>query len=202
MAAVMSGLDLKVGFPSFVRGRDSSRSNSTRGTSLDSRVSSLRPGRSNSPKRRWLSPNARGQAADSGKPAVTNKKDTSPTTNATKEPSPESRPGSPEVETKSSAPGEARLEKDHFDNENNPIETSDEDVGDSTSSDDEAGHEDDSDVKRGRKKTVDKEPATNPGERQLTTTKTAPVFRTYSTSLCFTLFSLSSRLLVPCRSFL
>ncbi|PYI07605.1 hypothetical protein BO78DRAFT_417471 [Aspergillus sclerotiicarbonarius CBS 121057] len=181
MAAVMSGLDLKVGFPSFVRGRDSSRSNSTRGASLDSRVSSLRPGRSNSPKRRWLSPNARGQVADPGKPAVTpavtSKKDTSPTTNVTKEPSPESRPGSPEVEAKSSAPGEARLEKDHFDNENNPIETSDEDVGESTSSDDEAGHEDDSDVKRGRKKTVDKDPPASTGQRQLTTTKTAPVFR-------------------------
>lgn len=181
MAAVMSGLDLKVGFPSFVRGRDSSssRSNATRGTSLDSRVSSLRPARSSSPKRRWLNPNTRGPVADPVKPpVVASKKETSPMVPATKEPTnPDSRPGSPEPEAKSSAPGEERLEKDRFDSENNPIETSDEDADESTSSDEDAVHEDDSDVKRGRKKAVEQEIPTNPGPKPLTTTKTAPEFR-------------------------
>ncbi|EHA22690.1 hypothetical protein ASPNIDRAFT_206524, partial [Aspergillus niger ATCC 1015] len=182
MAAVMSGLDLKVGFPSFVRGRDSSRSNATRGTSLDSRVSSLRPTRSSSPKRRWLNPNTRGPAVDPVKqPVVTTKKETTPMAPAAKEPTnPDSRPGSPEPEAKSSAPGEERLEKDRFDSENNPIETSDEDADESTSSDEEAVHEDDSDVKRGRKKAVEQEVPVNTGPKPLTTTKTAPEFRTYT----------------------
>ena len=97
---------------------------------------------------------------------------------ATKEPTnPDSRPGSPEPEAKSSAPGEERLEKDRFDSENNPIETSDEDADESTSSDEDAVHEDDSDVKRGRKKAVEQEIPTNPGPKPLTTTKTAPEFR-------------------------
>ncbi|OJJ76532.1 hypothetical protein ASPBRDRAFT_39015 [Aspergillus brasiliensis CBS 101740] len=178
MAAVMSGLDLKVGFPSFVRGRDSSRSNATRGTSLDSRVSSLRPGRSSSPKRRWLNPNTRGPVADPVKPVVSSKKETSPMVPATPEPpNPDSRPGSPEPEAKLSAPGEERLEKDRFDSENNPIETSDEDADESTSSDEEAVHEDDSDVKRGRKKAVEQDVPTVTAPKPLTTTKTAPEFR-------------------------
>lgn len=100
---------------------------------------------------------------------------------AAKEPTnSDSRPGSPEPEAKSSAPGEERLEKDRFDSENNPIETSDEDVDESTSSDEEAVHEDDSDVKRGRKKAVEQEVPVNTGPKPLTTTKTAPEFRTYS----------------------
>ncbi|KAL3262497.1 hypothetical protein ABHI18_002716 [Aspergillus niger] len=179
MAAVMSGLDLKVGFPSFVRGRDSSRSNATRGTSLDSRVSSLRPARSSSPKRRWLNPNTRGPVADPVKqPVVTTKKEIIPMAPAAKEPTnSDFRPGSPEPEAKSSAPGEERLEKDRFDSENNPIETSDEDADESTSSDEEAVHEDDSDVKRGRKKAVEQEVPVNTGPKPLTTTKTAPEFR-------------------------
>ncbi|GCB18810.1 uncharacterized protein C167.05 [Aspergillus awamori] len=179
MAAVMSGLDLKVGFPSFVRGRDSSRSNATRGTSLDSRVSSLRPARSSSPKRRWLNPNTRGPVADPVKQSVvTTKKEIIPMAPAAKEPTnSDSRPGSPEPEAKSSAPGEERLEKDRFDSENNPIETSDEDADESTSSDEEAVHEDDSDVKRGRKKAVEQEVPVNTGPKPLTTTKTAPEFR-------------------------
>ncbi|PWY74437.1 hypothetical protein BO70DRAFT_106957 [Aspergillus heteromorphus CBS 117.55] len=191
MAAVMSGLDLKVGFPSFVRGRDSSRSNSTRGTSLDSHVSSPRPARSSSPRRRWLSPNARAQIQlpDPAKPAVTPKKEPSPMDTAAavsdKNPSPDPTPDStpeppqalPEGDAKSSAPGEQRLEKDHFDSENNPIETSDEDGDESnSSSDDDTSQEDDPEsVERGRKQAVDEGPPVVP--RPLTTTKTAPVFR-------------------------
>ncbi|PYH99611.1 adenine nucleotide alpha hydrolases-like protein [Aspergillus ellipticus CBS 707.79] len=192
MAAVMSGLDLKVGFPSFVRGRDSSRSNTTRGTSLDSQVPSVRPGRaysgrSSSPRRRWLSPNSRGQITDPGKPATPatpSKKETSPMESTDKEPTPAPTPEPPQVvqpvvpegDAKSSAPGEERLEKDHFDSENNPIETSDEDGDDSISSDDDASQEDDPEtVERGRKQVVDADPPVI--ARPLTTTKTAPIFR-------------------------
>ncbi|RAK76615.1 universal stress protein family domain protein [Aspergillus fijiensis CBS 313.89] len=231
MAAVMSGLDIKVGFPSFVRGRDSGRSSSSRGNSLDSRTPALRSTRSSSPKRRWLSPGSRNQSVDTAKPILESPKESpnenpmeklkeskeSPKekqaekpTESTKEPlkaTPNEKPkesvavGSapkvsppptppatsqpavppppapqspPEADANSSAPGEQRLEKDHYDSENNPIETSDEDGDEMSSSDDESPDRESEENKRGRKETVDHEPARIAPR---TTTKTAPVFQ-------------------------
>ncbi|RAL10643.1 universal stress protein family domain protein [Aspergillus homomorphus CBS 101889] len=232
MAAVMSGLDIKVGFPSFVRGRDSGRSSSSRGNSLDSRVPSLRSTRSSSPKRRWLSPGSRNQPADAAKPILESPKESPnenpmdkrkeskeppkehtaekptesvqdpiketpkespkegltiasapkvsppPTPQATPQATtqPPSAPQSPtEADASFSAPGEQRLEKDRFDSENNPIETSDEDGDELSSSDDEESPDRASEeAKRGRKETVDHEPAK---VAQRTTTKTAPAFQ-------------------------
>ncbi|KAE8144126.1 hypothetical protein BDV25DRAFT_167603 [Aspergillus avenaceus] len=138
MAAVMSGLDLRVGLPSFSRGRTSARNSSTRGTSLDSRLS---------PKNRWLSPSSRSPAAQPTKPAEKAK----PTEPEVKQQPvrPANRRQSSEDDVKSPA-GEGRLEKDVYDSENNLIETSDEEADDSSSSDDEAG------ATRGRKKTPDR----------------------------------------------
>ncbi|KAH8427452.1 universal stress protein family domain protein [Aspergillus melleus] len=158
MAAVMSGLDLKVGLPSFTRGRDSSRNNTARGTSLDSRLSSSRLGRSSSPRNRWLGSSSRNSSSNPGKPAPEKPKpveiETVDKPQATPTPVPAPAPGhrreTSDPDRKPSTSGDERLEKDMYDSENNPIETSDEEADDSSSSDD-----DDSTAERGRKATVD-----------------------------------------------
>ena len=160
VAAMMSGLDLKVGLPSFTsRGRDSVRHGSARGSSLDSRLPSrLGAGRSISPRNRWLSSNPLSLATStfkSNKSATDNKgkvigmdkrlSDTGSLSAHSKTGS-----GRRSSDAASLSPGDERLEKDMYDSENNPIaETSDEeDYDDSSSSDDES-------VARGRKVSID-----------------------------------------------
>ncbi|KAB8235538.1 universal stress protein family domain protein [Aspergillus alliaceus] len=143
MAAVMSGLDLRVGLPSFTRGRTSSRNSSSRGTSLDSRLS---------PKNRWLSPSSRSPAAQPVKPTPAAEKPKPTETESSSKPQP-LRPAArlqpSDDDVRSPPAGDERLEKDVYDSENNLIESSEEEVDDSTS-DDEVSSE------RGRKKNSDR----------------------------------------------
>ncbi|KAE8357126.1 hypothetical protein BDV27DRAFT_171142 [Aspergillus caelatus] len=156
MAAVMSGLDIRVGLPSFTRGRSSSRNNSARGTSLDSRLS---------PKNRWLSPSSRSPASQSTKPTAEKPKPTETEIAGKQQPArPAARRQSSDDNVRSPTPGDERLEKDMYDSENNLIETSEEEVDDSTSSDDEASSE------RGRKKTPDR--ATPIGDNETSSSTT------------------------------
>ncbi|KAE8379926.1 hypothetical protein BDV26DRAFT_279995 [Aspergillus bertholletiae] len=157
MAAVMSGLDIRVGLPSFTRGRSSSRNNSARGTSLDSRLS---------PKNRWLSPSSRSPAAQPTKRAAEKPKPIEAETVAGKQqPSrPAARRQTSDDDVRSpTTPADERLEKDLYDSENNLIETSEEEVDDSTS-DDEASSE------RGRKKTPDRATPVGDNETSPSTT--------------------------------
>ncbi|KAE8409353.1 hypothetical protein BDV37DRAFT_237260 [Aspergillus pseudonomiae] len=155
MAAVMSGLDIRVGLPSFTRGRSSSRNNSARGTSLDSRMS---------PKNRWLSPSSRSPASQSTKPTVEKPKPTEMESTGKQQPArPAARRQSSDDDVRSPTLGDERLEKDMYDSENNLIETSEEEIDDSTSSDDEASSE------RGRKKTSDRAPPIGDNETSLST---------------------------------
>lgn len=161
MAAVMSGLDLKVGLPSFTRGRDSSRNNTQRGTSLDSRLSTSRLGRSSSPRNRWLGSSSRNSSTNPGKPAPEKSKlvesanaekpqaTPTPALAPAPTPAPVQSGETADADRKPSTSGDERLEKDMYDSENNPIETSDEEADDSSSSDD------DSSTERGRKPSVD-----------------------------------------------
>ncbi|OGM44919.1 universal stress protein family domain protein [Aspergillus bombycis] len=156
MAAVMSGLDIRVGLPSFTRGRSSSRNNSARGTSLDSRLS---------PKNRWLSPSSRSPASQSTKPTAEKSKPTEIESASKQQPvRPAARRQSSDDDVRSPTPGDERLEKDMYDSENNLIETSEEEVDDSTSSDDEASSE------RGRKKTPDRATPIGDNETSFSTT--------------------------------
>ena len=159
VAAMMSGLDLKVGLPSFAsRGRDSVRHGSARGSSLDSRLPSrLGVGRSISPRNRWLSSNplslatstfkSNKSATDKGKVIGMDKR-LSDTGSLSSHPKAGSGRGSSDAGSLS--PGDERLEKDMYDSENNPIaETSDEEEYDESSS------SDDESVGRGRKVSID-----------------------------------------------
>ena len=147
MAAVMGGFDLKA-IPTLSRGRDTTRRISPRGLSLGSKSSSA--GRSLSPKGgRWLSPNPLNFAFRSGR-LVTDKgkvidKDSAYrhlTDDALSKsggslanlPRPASRQGSD-----NDGQANERLEKDMYDSENNPIETSEEEV-DTSSSEDDSSH--------------------------------------------------------------
>ncbi|KAE8352521.1 hypothetical protein BDV28DRAFT_165470 [Aspergillus coremiiformis] len=141
MAAVMSGLDLRVGLPSFTRGRSSSQNSSTRGTSLDSRLS---------PKNRWLSPSSRSPASQSKLTAEKPKPTETENTVKQQPPRPVTHRQSSDDDVRLSAPGNERLEKDIYDSESNLIETSEEEADDSSSSDDEDSSE------RGRKETPDR----------------------------------------------
>ncbi|KKK14619.1 hypothetical protein ARAM_007212 [Aspergillus rambellii] len=157
MAAVMSGLDLKVGLPSFSRGRDSNGTSSTRGNSLDSRLpASARP-RSSSPRRRWLNSNLRISRPDSPKPTLDNAKvnKAEPMDEKSLD-SRASRRGPLETNARTSASGDDHLEKDLYDNnENKPIESSEEEEEEeenSSSSDEDLSPNNSSeDVKRGRR---------------------------------------------------
>ncbi|KAL4870090.1 hypothetical protein BDV12DRAFT_195696 [Aspergillus spectabilis] len=154
MAAVMSGFDLKVGLPSFSRGRDSSRGTSKRGTSLDSHLpSQSRRAQSGSPTRRLPNSNLRSSISGPPKPA-------SDTTNASKAEAADekllqsstTRRGSAETDAKASASGDERL----YDSDNNASESSEEE--EESSSDEETGSENTSeDVKRGRTKVADRD---------------------------------------------
>lgn len=159
VAAMMSGLDLKVGLPSFAsRGRDSVRHGSARGSSLDSRLPSrLGVGRSVSPRNRWLSSNplslatstfkSNKSATEKGKVIGMDKR-LSDTGSLSTQPKAGSGRGS--SDGGSLSPGDERLEKDMYDSENNPIaETSDEEEYDESSS------SDDESVSRGRKVSID-----------------------------------------------
>ncbi|KAL2851963.1 hypothetical protein BJY01DRAFT_260316 [Aspergillus pseudoustus] len=153
MAAVMSGLDLKVGLPSFSRGRDSSRNNSKRGTSLDSHLPSpARRAQSGSPARRLPSANLRSSVRETPKPTADDKKESKPEAVDEKHLNPPPiRRGSSETDARASASGDERL----YDSDNNRSETSDEEE---SSSDDETSSENNSeDVKRGRKKASDRD---------------------------------------------
>ncbi|EAW14170.1 universal stress protein family domain protein [Aspergillus clavatus NRRL 1] len=178
MAAMMSGLDLKVGLPSFARGRAPGRQSSTRGTSLDSRLAP-RKGRSGSPKNRWLSTNppnlssskpGKSPVPDKGKSSAMNNAHTnlsdpdlhksvgSSTGGVT---SPVVPAESPDAEEKPVAPtGDERLAKDLYDSENNPMESS-EDEPDEPSSSSSSSSDDDGDAEpeRGRKKPANVTPS-------------------------------------------
>ncbi|KAL2811070.1 hypothetical protein BJX63DRAFT_295874 [Aspergillus granulosus] len=152
MAAVMSGLDLKVGLPSFSRGRDSSRNNSKRGTSLDSHLPSpARRAHSGSPARRLPSSNPRISVRETPKPATDDKKEIKPETSDEKNPNPPpGRRGSSETDARGSASGDERL----YDSDNNPSESSDEE---SSSDDDSSSENTSEDLKRGRNKVSDRD---------------------------------------------
>ncbi|KAL4893214.1 hypothetical protein BDV59DRAFT_33428 [Aspergillus ambiguus] len=153
MAAVMSGLDLSFNLPSFSRGRDSGRSSSRRGNSLDSRFSTPRFARSSSPKNRAVSPTPRHPPPPAAKPAVAvEKPKQADMETGRKEENPAPQTDSPESVVKPPTPEDERLEKDKYDSENNPIESSDED-DDSSSSEDE---ESPPDVTRGRTNTLER----------------------------------------------
>lgn len=163
VAAVMGGFDLKA-IPTLSRGRDSVRRNSPRGLSLDSRPSPA--GRSLSPKNnRWLSPNTLNLAFRAGR-LVTDKGKVIDRDSAYRHlsdealsrssgslanlPRPASRQGSD-----ADGNGDERLEKDMYDSENNPIETSEEEVDTSTSEDDSSPRTRRRGSKRGRKQSLD-----------------------------------------------
>ncbi|KAF9892159.1 hypothetical protein FE257_002565 [Aspergillus nanangensis] len=173
MAAVMSGLDLRaVGLPSFTRGRDSGRNNTTRGTSLDSRVSAPRFARSSSPKNRWLSPGSRNQPANSTKPvAAVPPAEKSKQASDTESPEKDARPvparESSDPDVKSAIPADERLEKDKYDSENNLLESSDEESDGSSSSDDEGSPS--VEIERGRPKTSNRSSTDSNGLDSATT---------------------------------
>lgn len=150
MAAVMSGFDLKVGLPSFSRGRDSSRNATKRGTSLDSHLPTLgRRAQSGSPARRLPNSNLRTAASDAPKSQTDKTKESKVESSDEKLLRPPAiRHGSSETDVKGSASGDERL----YDSDNNASESSEEE-DELSSSDDEAGSENNSeDVKRGRMK--------------------------------------------------
>ncbi|KAL6235220.1 hypothetical protein BDW75DRAFT_145971 [Aspergillus navahoensis] len=154
MAAVMSGFDLKVGLPSFSRGRDSSRSASKRGTSLDSHLPSpARRAQSGSPARRLPYSSLRTSLSDASKS----------TADKTKEVKaegahdrllqlPASRRGSTETDARGSASGDERL----YDSDNNASESSEEEEDSSSSGDESSPEINSGEVKRGRKRTADR----------------------------------------------
>ncbi|KAL4920177.1 hypothetical protein BDW62DRAFT_199263 [Aspergillus aurantiobrunneus] len=151
MAAVISGFDLKVGLPSFSRGRDSSRGVSKRGTSLDSHLPSRgRRAQSGSPARRLPNSSLRSSVSDDPKP-LTDKAKESKADGVDEKllHPPASRRGSAETDAKASASGDERL----YDSDNNASESSEEE--ELSSSDEETSSENNSeDVKRGREKTT------------------------------------------------
>ncbi|KAI9934996.1 hypothetical protein ASPWEDRAFT_175715 [Aspergillus wentii DTO 134E9] len=171
MASVMSGIDLRVGLPSFARGRDSGRRSSTRGTSLDRFPS--RFGRSSSPKNRLLNNgNSNNNSLNLSKPGtlVTDKGKVIDMDNAYKHlsdaalanstgslaslPKPASRRTSSEGDgLPAQSPADERLEKDMYDSENNPIDTSEDENEETSSSDDEASSG--TETRRGRKISFD-----------------------------------------------
>lgn len=162
VAAVMGGFDLKA-IPTLSRGRDSTRRISPRGLSLDSRPSHA--GRSLSPKSaRLLSANPINLAFRAGR-LVTDKGKVIDKDSAYRHlsdeamsrasgslanlPRPASRQGS-------DADGQTdeRLEKDMYDSENNPIDTSEEEY-DTSSSEDDSSLRARRGSKRGRKRSLD-----------------------------------------------
>ncbi|KAL4879108.1 hypothetical protein BJY04DRAFT_220474 [Aspergillus karnatakaensis] len=157
MAAVMSGFDLKVGLPSFSRGRDSSRGASKRGTSLDSHLpSQSRRAQSGSPARRLPSSSLRGSVPDPPKPPPIATNENKPEAADEKLlPSSASRRGSAETDAKASASGDERL----YDSDNNASESSEEEE-DSSSDEETSSLKDAEDVKRGRKKVADRDSST------------------------------------------
>ena len=164
VAAMMSGLDLSFGLPGFSRGRDSSRNNSKRGASLDSRLPSRKArSRSTSPATRLMSPGPpRIPASTPSSPVMAKAKPCVVETTdlpANKPPSPPAPPPTQEpsdgdTTTKPAPAGDERLAKDVYDSENNLIETSEDDDDDSSSSSDESNPDRDGDeeVPRGRTK--------------------------------------------------
>ncbi|KAL4741510.1 hypothetical protein BDV11DRAFT_63108 [Aspergillus similis] len=167
MAAVMSGFDLKVGLPSFSRGRDSGRSASKRGTSLDSHLpSAARRAQSGSPARRLPNSSLRTSLSDASKSAADKTKEVK-TEGADDKllQIPASRRGSTETDARGSASGDERL----YDSDNNTSESSEEEEDDDSSSGDESSPESNSEeVKRGRKKAAGRGPSAEDS-------KTAPV---------------------------
>ncbi|KAL4910054.1 hypothetical protein BDW74DRAFT_144331 [Aspergillus multicolor] len=151
MAAVMSGFDLKVGLPSFSRGRDSSRNASKRGTSLDSHLPSpARRAQSGSPARRLPNSSLRTPVSGSHKPAADKTKEIkSEGTDDKLLQLPASRRGSTETDARGSASGDERL----YDSDNNASESSEEEEDSSSSGDESSPEIGTEDVKRGRKKT-------------------------------------------------
>lgn len=175
MAAVMSGLDLSFNLPSFSRGRDSGRSSTRRGNSLDSRFSAPRFARSSSPKHRVVSQTPRNPAPSAMKPVVSEKpKPTEKTEtesidkDATPVPQTDA-PDAPDSAVKLPTEEDQRLEKDKYDSENNPIESSEEEE-DSSSSDDESPP----DVTRGRSQTADRSSTDTTSELDTATSVSQP----------------------------
>ncbi|PLB40177.1 universal stress protein family domain protein [Aspergillus candidus] len=165
VAAMMSGLDLSFGLPGFSRGRDSSRNNSKRGASLDSRLPSRKArSRSTSPATRLMSPGPPRVPASTpsspvmakAKPYVVETTDLS----ANKPPSPPpvpptQEPSDGDTAAKPAPAGDERLAKDVYDSDNNLIETSEDDDDDSSSSSDESSPDRDGDEEAPRGRTKD-----------------------------------------------
>ncbi|KAL4754633.1 hypothetical protein BDW72DRAFT_115615 [Aspergillus terricola var. indicus] len=194
MAAVMSGFDLKVGLPSFSRGRDSGRSASKRGTSLDSHLpSAARRAQSGSPARRLPNSSLRTSLSDASKSAADKTKEVK-TEGADDKllQLPASRCGSTETDARGSASGDERL----YDSDNNASESSEEeeDDDDSSSGDESSPESNSEEVKRGRKKAAgrgssvedyktapvdtDDEPSKPKGSELIHSSKTGPMLRT------------------------
>lgn len=141
-SGMLPGLDLRVSLPGFSRGRDSTRRSSARGMSLDSRSPSGF-GRSLSPVN-WLNSNPFSSTPKPEK-IITEKGKVINMNSAYKHLSDAALANSPGSLSALAKPGpdpasqgDGRLEKDLFDSENNPLDSSDEEADDSTSSDDDA----------------------------------------------------------------
>ncbi|KAL5051517.1 hypothetical protein BDW71DRAFT_55064 [Aspergillus fruticulosus] len=154
MAAVMSGFDLKVGLPSFSRGRDSSRSASKRGTSLDSHLPSpARRAQSGSPARRLPNSSLRTPLSDASKSAADKAKEVKAEgADDRLLQLPASRRDSTETDARGSASGDERL----YDSDNNASESSEEEEDSSSSGDESSPESNSGEVKRGRKKAADR----------------------------------------------
>lgn len=155
MAAVMSGFDLKVPLPSFSRGRDSSRSGSKRGASLDSHLpSSGRRAQSGSPARRLPNSSLRSPVSDTPKSPTPAEKPKEPKSEVIDEKllhPHHSRSGSSETDARASVSGDERL----YDSDNNASDSSE--AEESSTTDEEGDSENNSeDTKRGRKKLADR----------------------------------------------
>ncbi|KAL3439436.1 hypothetical protein BDV09DRAFT_2376 [Aspergillus tetrazonus] len=194
MAAVMSGFDLKVGLPSFSRGRDSGRSASKRGTSLDSHLpSAARRAQSGSPARRLPNSSLRSSLSDASKLVPDKTKEAKPEGADDK---PRQLPASRRASTETDARGSASADERLYDSDDNASESSEEeDDDDDSSSGDESSPESNSEEpKRGRKKTAsqgspaedfktapvdtDGEPSKPKGPEMIHSSKTGPMLKT------------------------
>lgn len=136
MAAVMSGLESRLFPKSFTRGRDTSRSSSRRGSSLDSRSlsSASLPSRSISPSTQRLETGSKSTIANTDKGKAIKMEDAH---NKSDEALAKPPGGLPDyVKPSEQEDSGERLAKDVFDRDKNMIESS-EDTGDELTSDDE-----------------------------------------------------------------
>lgn len=169
VGSLMSGLDLR-GLPGFTRGRDAGRgrhtyTSTTRDLSVDS-ITRARFKRSLSPRLNWLPASTfslpsrpRKFVTDHGKvidmdEAHKHLSDASSGGSLTELPKTRRRESSDCSAVSVGSQGDGRLEKDHYDSENNPIESSEDEI-DSSSSEEEATEASGDEPSRGRQVSVD-----------------------------------------------